>query len=293
MKIVVCVKQVADTNFQVGIDFQAGRPDPEDVVYIVNPLDKVALEAAARLKETMTAPPTSVTLITLGPPEAEEALRRCLTWGADEAVHLWDRGFENLDAFATAAVLAQAISRLGFDLILCGQQSLDGETGQVGPMIAERLDIPHVAAVTRLELSSDRTHALVHRRMERGRREVVRCQLPALLTVDRGLNQPRYPSFEACLAARRKEVQRWDASFLEMEGITPTTQHLGIFPPRPRPKKIFTPDSSLSAADRMKQMMSGGLAQKKSGSSLIEEDPEKAASQAAQFIIKEKIVSQS
>lgn len=293
MKIVVCVKQVADTNFQVGIDFQAGRLEAEDEIYIVNPLDKVAIEAAARLKETMTAPPTSVTLITLGPPEAEEVLRRCLTWGADEAIHLWDPAFEKLDPFTAAAALAQAINRLGFDLILCAQQSPDGETGQVGPMIAERLDIPHVAAITRLELSADRAYAQVHRRVERGRREVVRCQLPALFTVDRGLNQPRYPSFEACLAARRKEVQRWDASFLEMEGITPTTQHLGILPPRPRPKKIFTPDSSLSAADRMKQMMSGGLTQRKSGSSIIEEDPEKAASHAVQFIIKEKIVSQS
>jgi|TARA_B100000315_G_C14271568_1_gene448916 electron transfer flavoprotein alpha/beta subunit len=110
--------------------------------------------------------------------------------------------------------------------------------------------------------------------------------------VDRGLKQPRYPSFDACLAAQRKEIPRWDASSLELKDLSPVIQQLGIAPPRPRPKKIFTPDTNLSAADRMKQMMSGGLTQKKPGSSLIEDPPDKAVSQAVQFILKEKIVSQ-
>lgn len=291
MKIVVCVKQVPDVNFQVGIDFQAGCIEPGDLVYIVNPLDKVALEAAAQLKERMPETEVTVTLVTLGPPEAEEILRRCLTWGADEVVHLCDPVFEGLDAFASASVLSQAITQIGFDLVLCGQQSLDGETGRVGPMIAERLQVPHVSAITCLDLATDHSHAIVHRRIERGRREVLQCRLPALFTVDRGLNQPRYPSFGACLAAQKKEIQQWDASSLGLQGITPAIKRLGISSPRPRPKKIFTPDSSLSAADRMKQMMSGGLTQKKSGSSLVEEPPDKAASQAIQFILKEKIVS--
>lgn len=342
MRIIVCIKQVLDTSFQVGIDFKAGVLEPEDEVYTLNPADEVALEAALRIKERV--PGSTLGVLTLSPdPEAEKVLRRGLAWGADQGVHLFDPSFEGSDAFATATALAQAISRLGFDLILCGQRS--GGSGQVGSMIAELLDIPHVSAITHLEpvresqagvrdqgsgarravhqspstvpserhpltekagewkafpdrpleLSPDPAEILVHRRRERGCREVVRCSLPALFSVDDRLNDPRYLPFPQLLQARRKEVLRWDASTLELAwdrlGLRGSLiRQLGISPPRPRPKKIFTPESSLPAAERMKLMMSGGLTQKKSGS-LIEEEPDKAASQAVQFILKEKIVS--
>lgn len=341
MRIIVCIKRVPDTSFQVGIDFKAGVLEPEDEVYRLNPADEVALEAALRIKEEV--PGSTIGVITLGPPEAEEVLRRGLVWGADQGVHLCDPSFEGSDAYATATALAQAISRLGFDLILCGQRS--GGSGQVGSMIAELLDIPQVSAITHLELvrehlpgvgdqgsgtrravsrspspdtserapwaekeregkafpdrpwelSPDPAEILVHRRRERGCREVVRCGLPVLFSVDDRLNDPRYPPFPQLLQARRREVLRWDAGTLELAwdqlGLRGSLiRRLGISPPRPRPKKIFTPESSLPAAERMKLMLSGGLTQKKSGS-LTEEEPDKAASQAVQFILKEKIVS--
>ncbi|MBI2876336.1 MAG: electron transfer flavoprotein subunit beta/FixA family protein [Candidatus Tectomicrobia bacterium] len=289
MQIIVCIKQVPDTSFQVAIDFKAGRIEPEDGIFRLNPADKVALEAALQLKERF--PGSTLRVLTLGPPEAEEVLRRGLAWGADQGIHLCDPSFEGSDAYATAGALAQAISRLGFDLILCGQRS--GGSGQVGSMMAERLDIPHVAAVTHLEPGLEEVR--VHRRRERGYREVVRCSLPALLSLDEGLNRPRHPSFPQLLQARRQEILRWDTGALELawDQVGPRgslVRGLGISPPRPRPKKIFTPESNLPAAERMKLMMSGGLTQKKSGS-LIEEDPNKAASQAVQFILKEKIIA--
>lgn len=300
MKIIVCVKQVPDTSVPVDIE-QDGKNIVEDgLVYMVNPEDLCALEAAVRLKETAGG---EVTVVTLGPPRAEEALRSCLAMGADRAVFLRDEAFAGGDSFATATVLAQAIGKMKYDLILTGSQTIGGGNGQAPAMVAELLGLPFVSGVTSLELAAgagagaaDREITLL-RKLERGDREIIQCSLPAVVGVAEGINSPRYASLPAVIEALRREIAIVKASDLglrreQLGARGSLTRALGFTPPRPRPKKTFTPDSSLSPAERMRLLMSGGVSQKKSGD-LLEGDPEKVADQVVQFLKAEKVVGET
>jgi electron transfer flavoprotein beta subunit len=211
MNIIVCIKQVPDTN-EIRIDPQTGNLIRDGVPSIVNPCDKHAVEEAVTIKEKQGG---KVTVLTMGPPQAEEALRECLAMGADEAVLLSDKAFSGADTIATSYTLSCAIKKLGnFNLILCGRESLDGNTAQVGPQIAELLELPQVTCVQYVGISGQ--SLILKRALEDGY-EIVQTVLPALLTVTKSINVPRMPAIDAVMDSCSKEITVWSADDLSVD----------------------------------------------------------------------------
>ncbi len=205
MKLLVLVKQVPDSTTNIKI-----RPDGLDidragVKLVVNPFDEFAIEQAVRLREARQDV-ESITALTVGPASAGEALRTALAIGADDAIHLQDDEFDKLDELQTAALIACVVRPAGYDLILRGKQEIDLDSGQLGPALAELLDIPHVGAATKLELSADGRSLVANRRVE-GAEEVVEAALPALVTCEKGLCEPRYPSLPNLMKAKKKPLR--------------------------------------------------------------------------------------
>ena len=230
MKIVVCIKQVPDTA-EVKINKETGTLMREGVPSIINPYDTHALEAAVQLKESHGA---TVTVVTMGPPQAEDALRECIALGADEAVLLTDRAFAGSDTWATSYALSSAMRKLSPDLIICGKQAIDGDTAQVGPGMAEMLDIPHVAYVKKIDEVTN-SKIQVQRLMDDGF-DRVEAELPALLTVVKEINSPRLPGMKGKMRAKKAEVTTWSAADIGAEpakvGLTGSpTQVKNIFAP--------------------------------------------------------------
>ena len=231
MNMVVCIKQVPDTN-EIRIDPQTGNLIREGVPSIVNPDDKHAVEAAVSLKEKHGG---KVTVLTMGPAQAEEALRECLAMGADEAILLTDRAFSGADTWATSYTLGCAIRKIGeFDLILCGRQALDGNTAQVGPQIAEFLELPQVTYVQAVEVSGQTLKA--RRALEDGY-EVLETKLPALLTVTKDMNVPRTPPIDAIMNAYQAEITTWTAADLPVDA-----DKIGLKGSPTRIRKAYTPE---------------------------------------------------
>jgi len=290
LNIVVCIKQVPDINIPIGLDPETNSIASEGLVYVVNPYDMLAVEEAVQIKEKKEG---QVILISMGPASAERALRKCLALGADRAILLCDPAFAGSDGYATATVLAKAISLFQYDIVLCGVRAIDTNAGQVGSAIAEMLGISLVTGVTKIEVSADQKKVMAQRKLEGGNRELVETTLPALLTVEAGLNKPRYPSLPSMMMAQRKESEQYDIKNLGLSpkdvGSSGSKAHtIGLSAPKPRPKRIFTPDSSLSAADRMRLIMSGGITEKKG--ELLEGDATELASKLVQFLKQEKLL---
>ncbi len=201
MNIVVCIKQVPDTN-EVKIDPKTGRLIREGVPSIINPDDKAGLEAALRLKDSQGA---HVTVLSMGPPQAETALREALAMGADEAVLVTDRAFGGADTWATAHTLAAAIKTLPYDLIITGRQAIDGDTAQVGPQIAENLHISNISYAEELKVEGE--YITVKRQFE-DRYHILRAKLPCLITALSELNKPRYMTPQGIFDAYREKTIR-------------------------------------------------------------------------------------
>lgn len=211
MNIVVCIKQVPDTS-EVRIDPVTNTIIREGVPAIINPFDENAIEEALRLREQQGG---KVTVISMGPPQAETALREALAMGADEAMLITDRCFAASDTLATSYVLSTAIRTLGdYDLILCGKQAFDGDTAQVPPGIAERLGIPQVTFAIGLEVDGKKVRV---RRMLENEFEIVETRMPALISVVKQINEPRRPGIKAKLAAKKKEITVWDAACINAD----------------------------------------------------------------------------
>ncbi len=236
MEIIVCIKQVPDTA-DIKIDPKTNTLIREGVPSIINPFDTYAIEEGVRLKEKYQG---KVTVISMGPPQVEDALREAISLGVDEGVLLSDRAFAGADTLATSYTLAEGIKKIGkFDLIICGKQAMDGDTAQVGPGIAEKLNIPHVTYVKKIEEIKD-DYVQVERLMEEGY-EVIRMPLPALITVVKEINEPRMPSLKGKLKAKNAQIITWSAKDLEAEedriGLQGSpTQVIKIFTPQPRGK---------------------------------------------------------
>lgn len=289
MKIVVCVKQIRHVYARTGLDPSTHFIAEEDVVNIINPLDELAVEEAMRLRGAHGG---EVILMTLGELIAEEELRHCFAMGADRMIRIHGPSLETADPWSTGVVLSQAIRQIGPDLILCGRQALDDRAGQVGMTVAELLGFPCVCGIVRLEANPGEQKAVVHKALERGDREVVESPLPALFTVERGLNEPRYPRTADLLRAWEQEIELWDAGRLNMtlDQIKPLTRVTRVFPPKPRPRKIKAPSSSLSAQARIQMLMGGGAAKKrdKESSGLVELPPREAAEKVVEFLEENK-----
>jgi electron transfer flavoprotein beta subunit len=228
MRIVVCVKQVPDTT-EVRIDPATGTLIREGIPSIINPDDKSGLEAALVLKEQLGA---HVTVLSMGPPQADIALRETLAMGADAAVLVSDRRFGGADTWATSITLAAALRRLGFDLVICGRQAIDGDTAQVGPQIAEHLGIPHVSYVSELEVAGG---AVTVKRMFEDGYQRIRAQMPCLVTTLKDMNKPRYMTVGGVFEAFGKEVAVWGLEDLDVD---PT--QVGLKGSPTRVKKSYT-----------------------------------------------------
>ena len=230
MNIIVCIKQVPETT-EVKINPETNTLIREGVPSIVNPFDENAVEAALKLKEKHGG---KVTVITMGPPQAAEALKSTLAMGADEVILVSDRAFAGSDTWATSYTLSQAIKKIGdYKLIICGKQAIDGDTAQVGPGIAEWLGIPQVTFGVKIEVDGDK--AKVERLLEEVN-EVVETPLPAVVTVVKQINEPRMPSLKGMMKAKKAEVKTLKAADIEAD-----EKNLGLNGSPTQVVKIFTP----------------------------------------------------
>ncbi len=231
MNIVVCLKQVPGTT-KVKIDPQTNTLIRQGIENILNPFDTYALEEGVRLKERCGG---KVTAVSMGPPQAEEMLREAIGSGADEAILLSDSAFAGADTWATAYTLSKAIDKLEqCDLIICGRQTIDGDTGQVGPELAEILGLPFVAYVSKIEEIGNQ-YIRVRRMIEEGY-EVIEMSLPAVITVVKEINVPRLPSLRGLTRAKSATIPVWT-----VEELGADKNMVGLSGSATRVVKIFFP----------------------------------------------------
>ena len=231
MNVIVCLKQVPGTT-KVEIDPETNTLIRQGIENIVNPFDTYALEEGVRLKERYGG---RVTAISMGPPQAEAVLREALATGADEAILLSDTAFAGADTWATAYTLTKTVEKLGqYDIVICGRQTIDGDTGQVGPELAEILGVTFVAYVSQVEeIDSGRMRL---RRLMGERYEVVEALLPAVITVVKEINVPRLPSLRGLTRAKSAVIPVWNAEDLGVD-----ESKVGLAGSATRVIKIFFP----------------------------------------------------
>lgn len=229
MNIVVCVKQVPDTT-EVKLDPKTGTLIRDGVPSIINPDDKAGLEEALKLKEELDA---TVTVITMGPPQADVALREAIAMGADRAILLTDRAFAGADTWATSSTLAGALKKLDYDLVIAGRQAIDGDTAQVGPQIAEHLSIPSITYVE--DLKFDNNGIVVKRAFEDGY-QVIKAKMPCLITTLKEMNSPRYMRVSGIYNAFDEDkVEKWTLNDIEVD-----IENIGLKGSPTKVKKSFT-----------------------------------------------------
>jgi len=285
MHICVCVKQTPDSN-SVYIDPISGQVDAERFVQILNPADACAVEAAVRLKEQLGG---TILALTLGPIDAEGALRAALAIGADTAVRLWSPQASEWGPFTVATALAAYIKRevAAPNLILCGETASDWSSGIVGPALAEQLDLPQITGVMQLNAlqDEDTVRLQVTRKLERGYRELLEAQPPLLITITPDLNEPRYPSLPAHLAALKARIPVLDPQTLAVKSLQEESEEttlLEMHTPRPRPRRITAPNSRHSAFERIGEIVAGGATGRQTR--LVEGSNEELARALVQFL---------
>ncbi|MDR2010690.1 MAG: electron transfer flavoprotein subunit beta/FixA family protein [Bacteroidales bacterium] len=213
MNVIVCIKQVPDTT-EIKLNPETGTMIRDGVPSIMNPDDKAGLEIALELKDKYGA---NVTVITMGPAQADKILREALAMGADRAILLTDRKFAGADTLATSNALAGTLRTLDFDLIIAGRQAIDGDTAQVGPQIAEHLGLPQVTYVEDLEYIESKTFR-IKKSTEDGY-QIIEVDTPCLITVLSSANTPRYMSVGGIVNAFRKEIEIWGADKIDVDEL--------------------------------------------------------------------------
>lgn len=251
-KIIVCAKQVPDTNV-IKINPKTGTLIRDGVPSILNHDDANALEEALKIKDKY--PDTYITVVTMGPPQANDLLFECIAMGADEGVLVSDRAVGGSDTWATSNTLEAAIRKIGdFDLIFAGRQAIDGDTAQVGPQIAEKLDLPQVTYVEEFEIADNLKEITVKRQLEDGY-ELIKLQTPCMLTAIKELNTPRYMSMSGIFAD--KEMKTWNAKDIEVDltkvGLEASpTNVFRSFTPAPKGKGVtIEGDTEKEIADNL------------------------------------------
>lgn len=258
MKIIVPVKQVPEVA-EVKVNPETGTLIRDGVPSILNPFCELAVEAAIQLKEQHGG---EVIIMTMGPPQAKDALYKALAMGGDSAIHMTDRKFAGADTWATAFTLAQQIKKMEFDLIICGKQAIDGDTAQVGPEIAELLSIPQICYARHIEITEDGKSVIVHRETDEGY-EVVKARMPVLITATKGLNEPRLPNIMGIMKAKKKPMEEIDAETLGVDEDV-----LGLKGSPTTVRKVFPPEK------------------RKGGIKVEAEDPKAVAKQLVEFLAK-------
>ena len=238
MNIIVCVKRVPETTEADIVIDKSGRDiDKSGLVFDLNEWDRYAVEEAILLKEKQGG---NVTVLTVGEEKSYESLQKCLAMGADDAIRLTDPAFNGSDGYATAKVLAEAIRKMDYDLILTGTQAEDDGYGQVGVVMAGLLGIPHATLVNHIEVQNKKVK--VHRELEGGLEEVFEILLPAVLTIQTGINEPRYVSLLGIRKAAKKEIKVLGASDLNLKA-----EEVGLSGSDIRLEKIFLPSAGEGA----------------------------------------------
>ena len=245
LHLVVCIKQVPDSA-QIRVHPVTNTIMRQGVPTIINPYDLFALEEAMRLRDQYGG---EVTVLTMGPPMAEEALRRALGHGADKAVLITDRRFAGADTLATSYALAAALEKLGaerpIDLVFTGKQTIDGDTAQVGPGVARRLGLSQLTYVAAIDLLDPHAREIFVRRRAEGGLQVLRSKLPCLVTVLEGVNEIRRGSIEDMLRAARAEVTVWSAADAGIEDL----QKCGLRGSPTMVRKVFAPSPREESAE--------------------------------------------
>lgn len=269
MLVVVCIKQVPDTT-QVKTDPKTGTLIREGVPFIVNPFDTHALEEGLKLKDKYGL---RVVAISMGPPNTEVTLKKALSLGVDDAMLLSDRVFGGADTLATSKVLAEAISRLAKEeevgVVLCGKQSIDGDTAQVGPGIAARLHYTQLTLVDQIQDFDPKAKKVVVRRKLEGRHEVVEAPLPAVIAVVREINQPRYPTVPMKIMSQDAKVKLWNNAVIQLPA-----ELIGLNGSPTQVRKIFSPERAKG------EILGDGVG-----------DPEGAASLLIDALLKKDVIS--
>lgn len=244
MNIIVCLKQTFDTEEKIVL--QGGTISEDGVEFIINPYDEYAVEEAIKLRDEHGG---EVTVITVGPDRAESALRTALAMGADKAVIVEDED-GNFDEYSVAKILAAVIKDRDYDIIIGGNMAVDNGAGQVGPRLAEELNIPQVTTITKLEVAGGK--ATIERDVE-GDQEVVEVSLPVLVTAQQGLNEPRYPSLPGIMKAKKKPMERLSVDDLELDGdvAAKTTVLETYLPPKKEAGRVLSGD----VADQVKELV--------------------------------------
>ncbi len=265
MNIIVCTKQIRHTYARTGISPESHFICPEDGIYRVNPHDEAALELALGLKDE--SPNITVTLLTLGPMIAQHEIQRCLATGADDLYQIKVSGqppshndpLDQPDPWVKSDLLSRAVKELRGDLVLCGKESLDKSSGQVGALLAHRLDRPFVSAITDLSMDEAGGILRVQRSAGRGIREIIECRPPAVFSVDLGPDL-RLPKF-----AQRQWAEAYIPRQLDYgaDVDAPKIVCTRRYQQRPRPKIVSAPDSRLHAYERIMQLLSGSTVEKK------------------------------
>ncbi len=270
MHAVCCIKQVPDTT-EVKINRKTGTLERKGVPSIINPYDVHGVEEAVRLKEKYGG---TVTLLSMGPPQARDALKKAMTFGADRAILLSSRVFAGSDTLATSYILAEALEKIDaeerIDLIFCGKQAIDGDTAQVGPGIATRTGVSQLTYVMEIEAVDFTKGEIIVQRKLHGARERVRARLPALLTVVKEINELRRASLPNMIKAARSEIEVWDEKDLDGE-----VERMGLKGSPTAVTKIFPP----APRDRGEIIAREG------------DDPEEAAARLVELLVVEKVIA--
>lgn len=240
MDIIVCVKQVPDTTTVIQIDPSGKDIVRDGITNIVSPYDEFAIEEALNLSNG-----GKVTVLTVGPASAKDALRSALAMGADDAVHVVTEDAMGMDSLATAKLIAKAVEGRSYDMILMGRQAIDDDAMQMGSLVAELLNIPQISTVIKLEVDGNKVKA--NRTIE-GAQQVVEAELPILLTAQKGLNSPRYPSMKGILKAKKKPVEEIQAADLGVDTTAKVVlESLSLPPARPAGKIVDSVDELVKA----------------------------------------------
>ncbi len=247
MKILVCIKQVPDTESDFKIVPEGTGYEEDNLVFRANRYDEYALEEAVRIRERFED--TEITALTVGPARADAAVRRGLEFGAETGVHILSPEKRRLDALETAHLIAAYASEKGFDLALLGVMSEDAQRSQTGPMTAAMLGLPYTTAVISEEISPDRKRVTCRRELEGGVRADIELPLPALLTVQSGINTPRYPTLTNKLRAKKQEIEKIDPeSFLP----PPKNENVArVYLPPPAREGVFLEGSMEEKAEKL------------------------------------------
>lgn len=254
MKIIVCIKQVPDTT-EIKIDPVKGTLIREGVPSIMNPDDKGGLELALRMKEQYGA---EVTVITMGPPQADLILREAFAMGADRAILLTDRKFAGADTLATSYALAGAIRTMEYDLIIAGRQAIDGDTAQVGPQIAEYLDLPQITYGIEVVLAGDSVR--VKRDSDAGY-TITAAKMPCVVTMTQTFYEPRYPSIKSKMAAKKAVIQQLTSADLDVDPVrcglkgSPTHVKKTFVPVRNKNTQIINEGSAEASTHKLVELL--------------------------------------